>query len=397
MQIRLSVFTWIIIAFLAGNTFGGMDPGPIQQEELSGDDRVWKSAISFLTRKKDLGEERMLSPILIPFYTPELEFGLAVGGLLSFRTDPDNDQQPRSTLRANVLGTTNEAIGFVIRLNSFWGDDTFRLNVDIGGKDAADNYYGVGYDAGFDVPEGELTTFYKYEAFAIKPVLLWRVIGDLFVGLNADLNYMNAGDVAPGMASDPTFEAFGPEYWSHGVGITLSYDTRDVTVNPWKGRLLEFNTTHYLEELGSENDFDLYSLDYREFIQLWRPGTTLALRILGEFGNGDIPWSMYPVAGGSRKLRGYSKGRFRDQAVLTGVLEYRHQFVRADDTLSKHGAAVWAGCGFLGEDIEDFDGHGLPNLGVGYRLELQERMNLRLDMGFGDDDEGVYLSINEAF
>ena len=106
---------------------------------------------------------------------------------------------------------------------------------------------------------------------------------------------------------------------------------------------------------------------------------------------------MYPVAGGSRNLRGYERGRFRDKTVVTGVMEYRHQFLRGNKTLSPHSAVVWLGYGFLGEDIGDLSGNGLPNAGIGYRLELQERLNLRLDIGFGDDDKGVYLSVYESF
>ncbi len=39
----------------------------------------------------------------------------------------------------------------------------------------------------------------------------------------------------------------------------------------------------------------------------------------------------------------------------------------------------------------------LPNFGIGYRLELQPRMNLRIDYGIGRETSGIYYNFNQAF
>jgi hypothetical protein len=39
----------------------------------------------------------------------------------------------------------------------------------------------------------------------------------------------------------------------------------------------------------------------------------------------------------------------------------------------------------------------LPNAGFGYRFEVKSRVNLRLDMGFGDGERGFYFNVDEAF
>ena len=39
----------------------------------------------------------------------------------------------------------------------------------------------------------------------------------------------------------------------------------------------------------------------------------------------------------------------------------------------------------------------LPNTGVGYRLELQPRMNLRIDFGIGKNSSELYFNMTEAF
>ena len=43
-------------------------------------------------------------------------------------------------------------------------------------------------------------------------------------------------------------------------------------------------------------------------------------------------------------------------------------------------------------------GHTLPNYGIGYRWEFKNRVNVRLDYGFGKKGQSGFLfNINEAF
>jgi hypothetical protein len=64
--------------------------------------------------------------------------------------------------------------------------------------------------------------------------------------------------------------------------------------------------------------------------------------------------------------------------------------------LSRHGIVVWGGLGSIGKDIAGLD-NWLTNYGFGYRFEVQPRVNLRVDVGFGNDSMGFYVNFNEAF
>jgi hypothetical protein len=81
------------------------------------------------------------------------------------------------------------------------------------------------------------------------------------------------------------------------------------------------------------------------------------------------------------------------------MAEYRYQFSNADGTLKKSGVVGWIGGGsiFGVGNTEETNNKILPNFGIGYRLELQPRMNLRVDMGFGRETMGIYVNFNEAF
>jgi len=71
-------------------------------------------------------------------------------------------------------------------------------------------------------------------------------------------------------------------------------------------------------------------------------------------------------------------------------------FAKKDCSLSKSGFVAWIGGGTLGETVGDFN-KWLPNVGFGYRFEVQPRMNLRVDIGFGKESRGFYFNFNEAF
>ena len=62
----------------------------------------------------------------------------------------------------------------------------------------------------------------------------------------------------------------------------------------------------------------------------------------------------------------------------------------------RNGIVLWAGIGTIAHHFNDIK-YGLPNWGVGYRIEVQERMNVRFDLGFGRNTVGFYINFNESF
>ena len=71
-------------------------------------------------------------------------------------------------------------------------------------------------------------------------------------------------------------------------------------------------------------------------------------------------------------------------------------FAKKDGSLSKSSFVAQIGGGTLGETVGDFN-KWLSNGGFGCRFEVQPRMNLRIDFGFGKESRGFYFNLNEAF
>lgn len=83
--------------------------------------------------------------------------------------------------------------------------------------------------------------------------------------------------------------------------------------------------------------------------------------------------------------------------------EYRHTFSKAYGSLSMSGFVAWIGSGTI-YDIENFETSNnanslswLPNSGVGYRIEVQPCLNIRLDFSIRRETTGFYFNMNESF
>jgi hypothetical protein len=83
--------------------------------------------------------------------------------------------------------------------------------------------------------------------------------------------------------------------------------------------------------------------------------------------------------------------------MLYAIGEYRQMFKRKDTgERGKHGMVVWLAAGTIMKDVSTIE-TWLPNVGFGYRFEVQPRMNVRFDFGFGRDNSGLYFNFTEAF
>ncbi len=353
-------------------------------------------------RRKKLKKERIenglpfLSPMIGPGYTPDAGLLFAVGGLLSFKTNRFDTLTQRSTLPVTFIASTRGNISFGAKLKSFWWRDRVRINVLAAYSDAKDDYFGVGYNSAVEIPKSDTTTLYNRQGWAFNPEFLYRIRPSLYAGILLDFNYTNAVETNPVMDQDPNFVEFGPENYNAGIGFSLQYDSRDIVVNAWKGIFANIATTFYTSGLGSDNNYQVVLLDLRHYRQLDREGKTIAFRYKGRFGYGDVPWAEMTRLGGSRELRGYIKGQYRDVAGMHFTAEYRHMFLNPQNQLSPHGFTTWVGSGTIFDGVEEIV-KWLPNFGFGYRLEVQPRMNLRIDFGFGRDSTGIYFDFTEAF
>ena len=116
-------------------------------------------------------------------------------------------------------------------------------------------------------------------------------------GITQDKNYIKAGGTADGYSN-----------FSSGLGFLLSYDTRDIPANPFKGLYFDFRGVMYQKWLGGDDNYYRLEFDYRQYKSVGkRKVLAWTVQSKNVFGN-NIPLNKYVLSGTPFDLRGYYMG-----------------------------------------------------------------------------------------
>jgi len=241
------------------------------------------------------------SPIVLPAYTPEMGFTIAAGGLFSFKTNPQDEKIQRSSFSLIAAYGFKGAFTGQSMWNTYWFEDRMRIPAELWLKNMEDQYWGVGYDNARASDEG-----YSYTRtwWQINPRIFGKIRPNLFGGLNIDFNQTIAKNVSPGMAADPNYQEYGDNNYNGGLGLILQWDSRDIPVNAYEGLYLNGMATFYGNYLGSDNTYQIYEIDYRQYQEIVRPGSILAWQVYTRIGAGDVPYAEVTQVGTPFDLRG---------------------------------------------------------------------------------------------
>lgn len=344
-----------------------------------------------------------------PSYSPD--FGLLVGGsaLMTFSIQPSDSTLKRSVLPMTIAFIFDGGINLFMKPQLFFKNDRFRIFGKFSYKNTQENYYGVGYSTNKNYVRSDTTSQYRYSGVQINPWFLFRLGNtNLFAGPQIDINYDHFTNPGKYLAMEESYtdaggDAHGYKNFNSGLGFLLTYDSRDVPSNAYRGMYLDFRGMMYHKIFGSDKNFYRLELDYRQYKQIGeRKVIAWTAQSKNVFGK-DIPLTQYSLTGTPFDLRGYYMGQYRDKSSHVVLAEYRQMFNTDEDTWLKRiiqhlGFVAWAGCGFMGPTATKMEGV-LPNYGVGLRIEVQPRMNVRLDLGKNtvNNQTLFYFNMTEAF
>lgn len=348
-----------------------------------------------------------------PGYTPDYGLLLGGGALMTFHLRGMEEFEQRSVLPVAFSLTLgkNIALSLLVRPQLFMNQDKIRLMGEFVYANLSSNYYGVGFETNKATQRGETITEYFSSQLIVNPILLFRMgTSDWFVGPTTNFIYEKISDPAAGVVADADYIAAGGDDTGYisvnsGVGFSLNYDSRDIPANAYSGVYFDFKALAYGDFFGGDYNFHQLQIKYKQYTQLSqnKTGRTLAWSVYTDNVFGDAPFTRLATVGSPFDLRGYYKGQYRDNSTHVAMVEYRHKFhVNPVDLWSKLanrlGFVTWAGTGLIGPSPFDIEGV-LPNLGAGLRIELQPRMNFRIDMGYSPIEKQtlVYFNMTESF
>ena len=206
-----------------------------------------------------------------PSYTPD--FGALIGGsaLVTFRMNPSDTLQKRSVLPMAVAVMFEGGLNLMVKPQLFFKNDKFRIFGKFTYKNTLENFYGVGYTTNKHYERSDSTSEYRYSGFQINPWFLFRLgKSNFFAGPQIDLSYDKMSEPAKHLINQPDYKrlggtASGYSTFNSGVGFLLTYDSRDIPANAYKGIYLDFRGLMYQKFLGGDNNFYRLEVDYRQY------------------------------------------------------------------------------------------------------------------------------------
>ena len=173
------LFSLVLILSLSSQSFAQNEKSLAKAE---------KKARKDSTKQEKVRQGKYLvSPLIVPAYTPELGGMIAVGALQSFKTNKSDSLIQRSSFPITAGYTTTGAVVFMGILTTHWWQDKMRIYGDYWYKDMPDNYWGVGYENGFTTPVSDSTTAFNREWWWFRNRFLFRAREFFYFGVNQNI------------------------------------------------------------------------------------------------------------------------------------------------------------------------------------------------------------------
>ncbi|KQC32826.1 membrane protein [Nonlabens sp. YIK11] len=356
-----------------------------------------KELFTFYPNRKAVERDSTLYPskfIAAPVvsYSPETDFAFGIGAKYLFKFAGSGDETRVSNMPITFQYTLNSQYFLYSGFEIFTNQEKWVIEGNILFQNYPRLYYGIGNGTPESAEE-----VYNYNQLLIEPIFLKQAfLRHLFVGAGIRYNHIyNTDFEEDGLIATEQLDGFDGST-SVGVEVAALYDSRDVILNASSGWYLEFTHGKYGEFLGGTNKFNLTRIDLRHFLKVSKKNNdVLGFQFVGRTVRNNQPFSEYSFLGSSEIMRGYREGRFIDRDLVAAQAEYRKNFKD-----SRIGAVVFVGAGDVYRNIDEFQFSSLkPSYGVGvrYKLDESENLNIRLDWGFGRGTNELYLGIAEAF
>ena len=208
----------------------------------------------------------------------------------------------------------------------------------------------------------------------------------------------NTDVLFPRLFSDADRSALG---WVNG---SLRWDTRDSQRNAYRGTAVGAKVNAALGQNEGKVGAT-YTLFADQIFPIWPifhnggteeeehpPTDSIALHIESRLSSGDLPFFVRPSLGGSRLLRGFIEGRWRDDAAWAAAVEYRFWVIPRGFTVWRHvrverlGAALFYEVGGVAEDgFGIFHERVRQSYGVSARATVERAALFRADFGFSEE------------
>ena len=340
--------------------------------------------------KKDSTKIKRYKILGVPlfFYVPETKFGGGAAGIITWRSKKDCVNVRPSSVQFGLAFTQLKQTLVYLPFNLWLKNEEYNLFGEIGYYKYNFFFWGIGNKQSFSEREKYDVTFPRLKLNALK-----RIAPYTYAGIKYNFDDFRVTRVDSGGILDKADVIGSKGGKVSSLGLVVKYDSRDNLFYPTKGYFAELSFQVDDKKTGSSFNNNRLIFDASTYFTT-KFKHTLAFNVYSVIGNGDIPFNQMGLLGGTRKMRGFYEGRYRDNNALILQTEYRAPL------FWRLGAVAFISAGDVTNKLANFKVNEFKiAYGGGLRvlLDKKQKINVRLDIGWADPKPNFYLTVTEAF
>lgn len=368
---------FLLITFCSGSVFYSIAQVNLQKDSI--------------TRK---GKHRKIFGFPAMIYSPETTLAFGGAGNLYFKLSRDSAVRT-SYVQGLVLYTLRGQAVLGTESTIFFPGERYILKTHASASYFPDRFWGLGNQS-----RSEDLEKYTIGQFYIYPQLLRKIYRNFFLGISYEMQNVfkfEYGEGKPPGGSLFDIENVNGRHGSivAGLGLVMQWDGRNNAFSPSKGFYLSYTVNDFTPRLGSSYAYTNHFIDLRKYYSVGRKDNVIAFQVVGNFNEGTVPIRSMANIGSNSMMRGYYEGRYVDKNLFGMQAEYRFHLK------GRFGMVLFTALGRVGSQVADVVSFQnlKPSLGTGlrYAVDKKEKLNLRLDFGVGNQSNGFYFNLIEAF
>jgi len=435
---RLIFFCSLFLYLSVGWTFSShalnMESRQVTDSVSAPDSCFQKDIFDVLFPQKKISTRipsRKVRAIMIPIigYSPGTGFQVGAGASLSWPMG----KNPATNLSAGsvqLTWTTERQLIFQVRSNMFLSRNKWFIKSDWRWYIFNNPTYGLGTGPSANIPEIPGLVIYqpaesvyaggsfpmKYNWIKFHNILFREIARYYYFGLGYHFDdYYDIRDenlilgeyqtrITPHYSYSVNHGYNPTQYTSSGLSLNFAYDSRDNIINAYEGVYVNVQYLANFTEIGSTNDGTRLWTEFRTYIGLSEkmPRHLLALWFFGSFKlSGSTPY-LNLMSNGFDQMnssgRGYAQGRWRGDDFIYGEAEYRFPISRCSRIF---GGVLFANVTTASNRDMKVPLFGYLKVGCGFGFRIMvgknDRTNILIDFGLGQQSLGMYLQAQEIF
>lgn len=314
-----------------------------------------------------------------------LQYGATL--LLGFRVGTDSVTRSSSASAYGAM-TAKGHVKSYLQLDRWSSGNSARWRVRLEHLSYPLPFFGIGADTPDSAEEWYSSGVTTVHLFTQRRV---RDFTYVHTGLRYVRSRLRESEDGREIASATVPGSSGSDVVSAEFGLVL--DSRDNAGAPRRGTYTRLVPSIAAKAIGSDYAFRRLTLDARRY-HAFGDSHVAAFQIQYDGLAGAAPFDQLAMVGADTAMRGYPRGRYRDNHAFTTQAEVRSAHWRRVGVVAFAGAGVVASR-FSGLATQTW----YPSIGAGLRYVLvpKDRTVGRVDFGIGRGSFGISLGIGEAF